>query len=665
MKHFTPETFLDYRFPSSPLISPDGKLTAFVLRQADLEKNSYPGDIWVLENETGTVRRLTAQGDGLEFAWTPDGKIVFAAARGKAVEKAKKDGSVLTHYFVIDPGGGEATPLCTLPVSKGSAPRVLPDGRWLVTAKVDLNRPDFASMDEKARKEALEEYEHPRYRVFEELPWWSNGQGDVSRRRSALYVCDPAAGTAQKMTEDYFNVGAVDAAFGSVVYTGTKFDDMMPIYNGLYALDTATGESRVLVEPGSYRIGQPKLIDEKTVLVTLKSKDAHLYAHGDLWLVDAETGEKTLLTEYDRSFGGSSVNSDARLGGGQTLKLDDDKLYYVTGEDDESYLRWIMKDGARSERLTQPGSVDCFDAKDGKVVMVAMRGDRLPELYCLSEGGEETQLTHFNDWVVEDYAVSTPKPLRFTASDSFEIHGWFMEPVGYEPGKKYPAILHIHGGPRTAFGSVFHNEMQLWASQGYFVLFCNPRGGDGRGMAFADLLDKYGDVDYKNLMEFTDECLRQIPDIDVHNVGVTGGSYGGFMTNWIIGHTDRFKAAVSQRSIANWITFEGTTDIGYHFNMSQHGTLTELNAERLWELSPLKYACNAKTPTLFIHSDQDYRCFMVECLQMFTALKMHGIESRVALFKGENHELSRSGKPRPRIRRMEEIVGWMNAHLKG
>lgn len=134
----------------------------------------------------------------------------------------------------------------------------------------------------------------------------------------------------------------------------------------------------MLVEPGSYRIGQPKLIDEKTVLVTLKSKDAHLYAHGDLWLVDAETGEKTLLTEYDRSFGGSSVNSDARLGGGQTLKLDDDKLYYVTGEDDESYLRWIMKDGARSERLTQPGSVDCFDAKDGKIVMVAMRGDRLP-----------------------------------------------------------------------------------------------------------------------------------------------------------------------------------------------------------------------------------------------------------------------------------------------
>ena len=664
MKHFTPETFLDYRYPSSPLISPDGKLTAFVLREADLEKNSYPGDIWVAENETGAVRRLTAQGDALSFAWMPDGKIVFAASRGKAVEKAKKDGAVLTQYFVIDPYGGEATPLCALPVSKGSAPRILPDGRWLVSSKVDLNRPDFAAMDEKARKAALEEYENPRYRLFEEVPWWSNGNGDVSRRRDSLFVCDPAAGTAQKVTDDYFEVGAVDSAFGRVVYTGTKFDAIMPVYNGLYALDTATGESRVLIEPGSYRIGQPKLMDEKTVLVTLKSKEAHLYAHGDLWLVDAETGEKTLLTEFDRSFGGGAINSDARMGGGQTLKLDGGKLYYTSSEDSDCFLHWIMKDGARSGSLTQPGSVDCFDVKDGKVVMVAMRGNCLPELYSLSENGEEKQLTHFNDWVFQDYAVSTPKPLNFTASDGFEIHGWVMEPVGYEPGKKYPAILHIHGGPRTAFGAVFHNEMQLWASQGYFVLFCNPRGGDGRGMAFADLLDKYGDVDYKNLMEFTDECLKQYPDIDTGNVGVTGGSYGGFMTNWIIGQTDRFKCACSQRSIANWVTMEHTSDIGYAFDKNQHGAGTHEDVERLWNVSPLKYAPNVKTPTLFIQSDEDYRCWYVEAIQMFTAVKLFGVESKLCLFKKEGHSLSRWGRPQNRIARMDEILAWMDKYLK-
>ncbi|MBR4875201.1 MAG: S9 family peptidase, partial [Clostridia bacterium] len=237
-------------------------------------------------------------------------------------------------------------------------------------------------------------------------------------------------------------------------------------------------------------------------------------------------------------------------------------------------------------------------------------------------------------------------------------------PVGYEPGKKYPAILHIHGGPRTVFGNVFHHEMQMWANAGYFVFFCNPRGSDGRGNEFGYITGKYGTVEYDNLMEFADEMLKKYPDADEKNFGVTGGSYGGFMTNWIIGHTDRFKAAASQRSISNWIAFEHTTDIGYFFTPNQMGTTTREDAEKLWWHSPLKYADKAVTPTLFIHSDEDFRCWMVEGLSMFTALKMHGVDSRLALFKGENHELSRGGKPRNRIRRMEEIVGWMDKYLK-
>ena len=310
----------------------------------------------------------------------------------------------------------------------------------------------------------------------------------------------------KKVTDDYFEVGAVDSAFGRVVYTGTKFDAIMPVYNGLYALDTATGESRVLIEPGSYRIGQPKLMDEKTVLVTLKSKEAHLYAHGDLWLVDAETAKRPFLTEFDRSFGGGAINSDARMGGGQTLKLDGGKLYYTSSEDSDCFLHWIMKDGARSGSLTQPGSVDCFDVKDGKVVMVAMRGNCLPELYSLSENGEEKQLTHFNDWVVQDYAVSTPKPLNFTASDGFEIHGWVMEPVGYEPGKKYPAILHIHGGPRTAFGAVFHNEMQLWRRRD--ISFCSAIRT--RDLVWHGFCRPFGQIRRRRLQK-PDGVYRRVP----------------------------------------------------------------------------------------------------------------------------------------------------------
>ncbi len=260
--------------------------------------------------------------------------------------------------------------------------------------------------------------------------------------------------------------------------------------------------------------------------------------------------------------------------------------------------------------------------------------------------------------------MAVPQPLSFRNEDGLELDGWVLLPRGYDPARQYPAILDIHGGPKTVYGTVYYHEMQLWASQGYFVFYCNPRGGDGRGDAFADIRGKYGAIDYADLMGFTDRVLEAYPAIDARRVGVTGGSYGGFMTNWIIGHTDRFAAAASQRSISNWISMGYTTDIGYYFAPDQTAATPWDNLERMWDQSPLKYADRCVTPTLFIHSDQDYRCWQAEALQMFTALKVHGVESRLCLFKGENHELSRSGKPKHRIRRLREITGWMDRHLK-
>lgn len=239
-----------------------------------------------------------------------------------------------------------------------------------------------------------------------------------------------------------------------------------------------------------------------------------------------------------------------------------------------------------------------------------------------------------------------------------------MKPVGYEEGKQYPAILDIHGGPRTVYGTVFYHEMQVWANQGYFVFFINPRGSDGRGNGFADINGKYGTIDYEDLMKFTDVVLERYPAIDQQRVGVTGGSYGGFMTNWIIGHTNRFKAAASQRSIANWISFAHTSDIGEFFTKDQQQADTWESVEELWWHSPLKYANQVTTPTLFIHSNEDYRCPYSEGLQMYSALVEHGVEARLCMFKGENHELSRSGKPRHRVKRLEEITNWMQQHLK-
>lgn len=230
--------------------------------------------------------------------------------------------------------------------------------------------------------------------------------------------------------------------------------------------------------------------------------------------------------------------------------------------------------------------------------------------------------------------------------------------------KKYPAILDIHGGPKTVYGKVFYHEMQVWASKGYFVFFCNIHGSDGRGNEFMDIRGKYGTIDYDELMQFTDKVLETYPQIDASKVGVTGGSYGGFMTNWIIGHTDRFACAASQRSIANWISFSQTSDIGPYFAQDQQSATYYENPEKLWWHSPLKYARNVKTPTLFIHSDEDYRCPLCEGLQMLNALLDQNIEARMCLFHGENHDLSRTGLPQHRLRRLNEITNWMEQHLK-
>lgn len=202
------------------------------------------------------------------------------------------------------------------------------------------------------------------------------------------------------------------------------------------------------------------------------------------------------------------------------------------------------------------------------------------------------------------------------------------------------------------------------AGQGYFVLFCNPRGSEGKGNDFAEIRGKYGTYDYDNLMQFTDLCIEKYPAIDSSRLGVTGGSYGGFLTNWIIGHTDRFKAAVSQRSIANWISFAGISDISISFGEDQMAADIWSNPEKMWWHSPLRYADKVTTPTLFIHSDQDYRCNISEGYQMFTALKRFGVDTRMCVFHGECHDLSRSGKPIHRKRRLWEITTWFDDRLK-
>ena len=254
--------------------------------------------------------------------------------------------------------------------------------------------------------------------------------------------------------------------------------------------------------------------------------------------------------------------------------------------------------------------------------------------------------------------------MTFVNKDGIEIDGWVIKPYGYEAGKKYPGYLEVHGGPRANYAKEVMLDLQFIAAQGYFVFYANPRGSSARGNDFANINGKYGTVDYSDLMEFTDKVLEKYPDMDGDRLGVGGGSYGGFMSNWIIGQTDRFKAAIPQCSISSWFTMYGCSDIPRFCQSQMDGTPWD-NFDGLWRASPLKYADNVKTPTLFLQYSDDFRCPMQEAVQMYSALIMRGVETRLVMFHGNSHKMRSLGKPTQRNRRCKEILTWLDKYVKG
>ena len=644
MKKIEIDTFLKFQFVSNPSFSPDGSYIAFVVSTADRAENAYKGNLFVYDMNARRVVRLTSGGDAKSYVWTKDNTLLFAAARGNELKKKQEAGEAITGFYEISPKGGEAAEAFTVP-AKVTGIKALPDGRFLLTVNQDNYK--------ETRKKS--------YEVFDELPFWGNGLGYTNAKRNRFAVYDRASGGLTYIADDWTECIQSSVCGDLLLYKAYPWkQSVRGLDAGIYLYNLKTGETETMLEPETMHTGSIELLNENEALVAAidrSYKDTTKYC--EFYKLNLKDKSMTHFVSYDASIGSGSVGSDARYGSGRGQKLSCGDFYFISTVDDYAWLRKLSPDGTISESLTKGSSCDSFDVNGEHLVSCELQGTKLAELYLDGE-----QITHFNDFLNEEYSVSAPEGFAFTASDGYEIHGWVMKPANYEEGVSYPAILHIHGGPRTVFSDVYHHEMQMWANAGYFVFYCNPRGSDGRGTEFGNINGIYGTVDYQNLMDFTDEVLKRYPQIDQARVGVTGGSYGGFMTNWIIGHTDRFKAAASQRSISNWVSFEHNSDIGHTFILNNQGSNTRSDAALLWKQSPLQFAPNCKTPTLFIHSDEDYRCYMAEGLAMYSAIMRNGCPSRLCLFHGENHELSRGGKPENRIDRMSEILNWMDSYLK-
>ena len=661
MKKVDYELFSRFLMPNSPAVR--GEDIYFLVRRADMEENGYKSDLYVWHG--GRARRLTSSGDVNSFFLTDEG-VCFPALRQKKDRERAEKGVPLTVLYCLPYDGGEAQELLRLDCAATDI-RPLGGGRYLFTAQYSH---DYARELEKAGGDAEKAAEALKKsvaecQVIDEVPYWSNGRGYVNKLRSRLYIYEN--GAARALTDEFTDVYMGGLCEGRVCLIESRYTDIEPEGNRLFELDTATLERRELsvAEGAAHYDAWPLPGGRTAALVNMREKyglneNARVYLH--------ENGEwRCLYGGGEHSFN-NSVGSDVKAGRGFDGSVPCERgggLYFLDTLGGSSHIIRVDEEDGSVRAVTQPGAniTDAAFYKDGFAAVI-LRGKSGCELCLIGEGGQETRLTDFNTGIFEEYEYSAPQKLDFVNSLGRTIEGWVIPPAGMEPGKKYPTILDIHGGPKTVYGGCYFHEMQLWASRGFAVIFCNPTGGDGGGNEFADIRGRYGSQDYRDLMDFVDTALERCDFIDRERLGVTGGSYGGFMTNWIIGHTDRFKCAASQRSISNWVSFGNTSDIGHRFAKDQTAATAWEGVEKAWEQSPLRYAGRVTTPTLFIHSEEDYRCPLPEGMQMFYALKVHGVPARMCIFKGENHELSRSGRPQNRVRRLREITEWMEKYLK-
>ena len=645
------DDFIDFKYPSDLKFSPDGDKICFVQTEADLENNNYQKFLWIHNLKTKKTYKLTNSGKDGSYIWYDDENIIFISNRE---EKKEEDKKPKTFFYTININGGEAQKKFEIEETVTSF-EMIDKTKFAMTIKYD-------GYLEKIPEEEREEEKD--YHVFDEIPFWSNGQGFTSKVRNRLYIYNTVDKKTEPVVNELTNVRNIKIKDDTIYFIANTYKDMMEHYDSILKYDVKGKKIETLIDE-SEKLSIPSmhiLNDEKLIFTGSDMKKYGLNENRKFYTLKLkDKSYKCITPNFEYSLW-NSVGSDARFGGGKGQEVFDGKLYFTSTRIKDSFLYSIDEYGNIEEVIKNDGTVDVFDISKNGIYFIGFRGLRIPEVYSYINGTEE-KITSFNDWLVEERDLSKPEHFTFENSDGVEIDGWVMKPVNYEKGKKYPTILDIHGGPKTAYGDIYYHEMQYWANEGYAVIFCNPRGSDGKDNEFADIRGKFGKEDFRDIMEFVDQAVEKYKFINEDKMGVTGGSYGGFMTNWIIGNTNRFKAAASQRSISNWISKSMVTDIGYYFVQDQQAGNAWTDPEGLWEQSPLKYANKAKTPTLFIHSDEDYRCYKAEGYQMFTALKLFGVEARFVLFDGENHELSRSGKPKHRIRRLKEITQWMDKYL--
>ncbi len=607
------------KMPGDLEISPDGKIIAYTVGRMDRKMNEYVSRIYIY-----------------------DGKIrAFTTGPKDVAPKFTRDGKYLIYYRTLKEGGE----LRRISLHGGESELVAKLNNGASSIKVDGGYVYFMS--------SIKEKSDDDVKRIERIPFYFNGVGFLHNRKTQIFRVPVKGGKVEKLTSEENPIGDFDVLNGTIVYSVSE-NEKEPFMESLYLLEN--GKKRKISDRdasiSSFNISP----SGRKIAVFLRFYEKGYAEDPKLYFIDLKEGKYTLACEEPISFG-RSLNSDSRFGSARVMQwINDEELLFVATISGKQELM-IYTRGKFYNFVGGERSIESFSYVDGKLVFMAQEMNSPGEIYVKTN--RERRITNMNRYFEK---LPRGEKFSFVTSDGDTVEGWILIPEGNGP---HPAVLEIHGGPKTSYGHAFMFEFYYLLSQGFAVIFTNPRGSSGYGDDFAlRIRGEFGKRDYEDLIEAIEYVKANYP-VDPERLFVTGGSYGGFMTNWIVGHTSIFRAAVTQRSISNQLSFWGTSDIGPWFNRDYIGAGKDLwdGFEAYWEMSPLKYAKGVKTPLLIIHSLEDYRCPVSEAYQLFYALKMNDVPTKLVLFPGENHDLSRSGKPKHREIRLREIADWFKKYV--
>ncbi len=653
---------------SDPRVSPDGSTVVFVVTTVDLEGNAYKSGIWVAGVDGGFPPCPFTDGDTQERTprWSPDGQWVAFVAH------PDEHGA---HLYVIGSEGGDTFDLLEWPEDIEDLAWT-PDGRRLVFTARQRDEAHYAPEKDKDR---------PARRI-DRVSFRTDSVGwtvDRPRHVFAIAANGSAEGRAVPLTAGPFD----DAGFaiapdgGTLVFSSARTETWdTDLSSHLYRIplpaSDADGPPPIAApEPlttGTTTHGQPSWSPSGRFVAFVWGDRHSMMRHGQVGIVDLGArpisgGERLLTTGLDLHC--APYLAHAR----DPLWESDDSVLVQVDEAGNVPVYRARTDGSTEQVVSGDRQVTGFDAAGGTLAFVATTATHPTELFVVVDGVER-RLTRLGESFVREHEVATPERFTAVSADGTEVEAWFLRPPGVDARERVPTILTIHGGPFSQYGNRFFDEFQVTAGAGYAVIYANPRGSSGYSSAFArgirgpkapeDPGTGWGGADYEDLLAVVDAAVERFGEvIDVDRLGVMGGSYGGYMTAWLIGHDQRFKAAVSERSCNNLFTFAHTSDIGASFPAGYIGASHLDDPEEFLRQSPVTYYRDMATPLLILHSENDLRCPIEQAEDLYLRLKTTGRDVEFVRFPGESHELSRTGAPRHRVERLELILDWFARKL--